>query len=108
MSSTVQELIEGMPASFHPEKAGSAKASIKLVMTGDESGEWEINIADGKCTIPEEMSENPDVTVTMAGTDFVALSQGRLNPVQAFMGGKIKIAGNVGLVMQMMQWFDLG
>lgn len=108
MSSSIQELIESMPASFRPEKAGSAKAAIKLVMTGDESGEWGLEIADGKCVIPEEFTEKPDVTVTMAGTDFVSLANGQLNPVQAFMGGKIKIAGNVGLVMQMLQWFDLG
>jgi len=108
MSSTVKELIESMPAKLRPEKVGSAKASIKLVMTGDQDGEWQINIADGKCVLPDELSVNPDVTVTMNGSDFVSLAEGKLNPVQAFMGGKIKIAGNVGLVMQMLQWFDLG
>ena len=107
MSSTAKEMIEGMPASFKADKAGSAKADIQLALTGDGGGEWLVHIADGKCEVSEETGSGADVTVTMDAGDFVSLTQGQLNPVQAFMGGKIKVAGNVGLVMQMMNWFDL-
>ena len=107
MSSEAKELIEGMPASFKADKAGAAKADIQLALTGDGGGEWLVQIADGKCEVNEGAESNADVTVTMEANDFVALTKGQLNAVQAFMGGKIKVAGNVGLVMQMMNWFDL-
>jgi putative sterol carrier protein len=108
MSSEAKELVEGMPASFRPEKAGAAKALIQLALTGDGGGQWAVDVADGKCQVREETAAQPDVTVTMDASDFVDLTKGQLNPVQAFMGGKIKVSGNVGLVMQLMQWFDMG
>jgi putative sterol carrier protein len=108
MSSEARELIEAMPTSFKAEKAGAAKALIQLALTGDGGGQWVVDVADGKCDVREETAPQSDVTVTMDADDFVSLAKGQLNPVQAFMGGKIKVAGNVGLVMQLMQWFDLG
>jgi putative sterol carrier protein len=108
MSSEIREKILALPAKFVTEKAGSAKALIQLDLTGDDAGQYAIDIADGACDVREETAEQPDVTVTMDGGDFVALTEGNLNAVQAFMGGKIKVAGNVGMVMQMMNWFKLG
>jgi putative sterol carrier protein len=108
MSSEARALVEGMPQAFLPEKAGSAKALIQLDLTGDGGGQWVVDVADGKCDVREEMMDKPDVTVTMNAAEFVALTKGQLNAVQAFMSGKIKVSGNVGLVMQLMQWFALG
>ena len=108
MSSQIREIIEAMPGSFDAEKAGNAKALIQLDLTGDGGGQFALDIADGACQVREETAEKPDVTVTMDGGDFVALTLGNLNPVQAFMGGKIKVAGNVGMVMQMLNWFKMG
>lgn len=109
MPSNVREVIEAMPSRFLPDKAGTVKALFQLVMTGDGGGQWTMAIADGQCRIREETSTvKPDVTLTMAGDDFVALSRNELDAVRAFMGGKIKVSGNVGLVMQLLNWFDRG
>lgn len=106
MSSEARNLVEGMPGTFLPEKAGSATALIQLDLTGDGGGQWVLDVADGKCAVREEVAPKPDVKVTMDADDFVALTRNELDAVQAFMGGKIKVSGNVGLVMQLMQWFD--
>jgi len=105
MSSQARELIEAMPAAFLPEKAGDAKAVIQLDLTGDGGGQWAVNIAGGQCQVREETAGASDVTVTMDADDFVALFSNQLNPVQAFMAGKVKIAGNVGFVMNLLNWF---
>jgi putative sterol carrier protein len=108
MSSDAREAIEAMPAAFLPEKAGDAKALFQLDLSGDEGSQWVLDVADGKCTVREETADQPDVTVTMDAGDFVALFRNELDPIQAFMGGRIKVSGNLGLVMQLLTWFDRG
>ncbi len=105
MSSEVQKIFEAMPGAFLPEKAGNAKALIQLDLTGKDGGKWIVDVADGKCQVREEAIPQPDVTVTMDANDYVALTKGQLDPIPAFMGGKIKVTGNVGMVMKLLQWF---
>jgi len=105
MSSQAQQVIESLPGAFLPEKAGNAKALIQLDLTGEGGGQWALDIAEGKCNIVEGLVAEPDVTLTMSADDFAAMYQGTLNPIQAFMGGKIKVSGNVGQVMNLMYWF---
>jgi putative sterol carrier protein len=105
MSSQPRELLEAMPAAFLPEKAGNTKAQIQLDLTGEGGGPWVLDVSDGQCQVKNEKASQPDVTVTMDAGDFVALYKNELNPVQAFMGGKIRVSGNVGLVMQLLNWF---
>jgi putative sterol carrier protein len=106
MTSQAKELIESMPGAFLAEKAGSAKALIQLDLTGENGGTWVLDIADGQCQVREEAAPKPDVTVTMVADDFAGLYHNQINPVQAFMAGKIKVSGNVGLVMQLLNWFE--
>jgi putative sterol carrier protein len=106
MSSQTSELIEAMPAAFLPDRAGDAKALIQLDLTGNDGGPWLLDIADGRCKVRAERTSQADVTVTMNAEDFAALYNNQLNAVQAFMGGRIKVSGNVGLVMQLLNWFD--
>ncbi len=105
MPSQAKEVIEALPTAFLPDKAGDIKALVQFALTGDGGGEWALEVADGKCEVREGTADQSDVTLTMDATDFVALVNGQLNPVQAFMGGKIKVTGNVGLVMQLLNWF---
>ena len=103
-----RQLIEAMPSAFLPEKAGQAKVLVRFKLDGDGGGEWVLEVADGNCAVREEAAAGPDVTLAMAADDFVALYENQLDPIQAFMGGKIKVTGNVGLVMQLLNWFDRG
>ena len=45
------------------------------------------------------------MTMTMAGKDYVDLTLGKLNGQMAFMQGKLKIAGDMGLAMKMQTLF---
>ena len=106
MSSKAEETIQAMPAAFLPERAGDATAQIQLDLTGEDAGQWFLDIADGQCQVKSGQTPEPNVTVTMSGEDFVALFNNHLNPVQAFMAGQIKVTGNVGLVLQLLNWFE--
>lgn len=99
------ELVRGMPGAFLPEKAGNAQGTFHFILNGEGGGEWALEVANGQCQVREGTTAQPNATVTMEASDFVRLYQNQMNPVQAFMAGKIKVTGNMGLMMQFLNWF---
>jgi putative sterol carrier protein len=83
-------------------KQGSAgqQATIQQVITSDgaETQYW-IRVADGTIDMGVGTAENPDATITQSYDTAVALARSELNPVTAFMTGKIKVAGNMGMLL---------
>jgi putative sterol carrier protein len=82
--------------------AASTPARLQQVITRDvgETRYW-IAIADGAIDMGVGELENPDATITQGYESAVALAKNELNPVTAFMTGKIKIAGNMGLLLSL-------
>lgn len=106
MTLKTKEMMRKMEDSFLPKKAGATKALIQLELTGQDSGLWVVDVANGECRIREQEAKRPDATITMDAEDFAALYHEQLNPIQAFMGGKVRVRGNVGLAMQLLNWFE--
>ena len=101
----VQAVFDGTPGAFLPEKAANVNKTVQWDLTGDGGGKWYVKIADGACTVAEGEADSPNMTMTMTADDYLALMNGSLNGQQAFMTGKLKIAGDMMLAMQMQGWF---
>lgn len=82
------------------QKLRALKGSLRLVLTDLPGGEadraWSITTRFGDA--PEGP---PTTTMTMKYEDSQAMRSGGLNPQQAFMAGKIKIAGDMSFAMQL-------
>jgi putative sterol carrier protein len=104
---TVRELMDRMPRAFLPEKAGDLDKVIQYHLTGEEGGDWIITIQDGQCTVAEGIAEKPDMTLTADAQDYKDVILGKLNGMQAFMTGKIKLAGDLNLAMKLTDYFKL-
>ena len=80
--------------------AANQRATIQQIITTSE-GEtlyW-IKIADGGIDLGVGNIEVPDATITQSYETAVALANSELNAVTGYMTGKIKIAGNMGLLL---------
>lgn len=106
MSLTISELMEKMPSAFIPDKAIGIDAVVHFIFTGTEPGEWHAIIKDGKCIVSQGIPHSrPVLTLTSDSSDYLKIFSGELDGMQAFMQGKIKLAGDLTLAMKLMQMF---
>jgi putative sterol carrier protein len=102
---TPAELVGAMPNYFLPEKAGSTSVSIQFDLSGENAGKRFITIAGGTATAGEGEVENPNLTLIADSGDFVKIFTGGLDPTAAFMSGKLKIKGDMGLAIRFQSMF---
>ena len=85
----------------HPEKVSAVNAVVEMVITGANGGTWTIDCTKAGGSISSGSSGNAKLTVTVSDSDFVDLYQGKLNPQMAFMSGKVKVKGDIGLALKL-------
>jgi alkyl sulfatase BDS1-like metallo-beta-lactamase superfamily hydrolase len=73
------------------------------ISAGAETRSWTVDLKNGAGAVKEGASEKPDCTISIGDDDFVNLLTGKANGQQLFMGGKMKIAGNMAFAMKLGQ-----
>ncbi len=84
-----------------PEEAKKIDAIYQFNITGDGGGTWIMDFT--KPEVREGADEAAQCTLTMSAEDFLGMLNRTLNPVQAFMVGKIKVEGQMALAMKLQQ-----
>ena len=101
----VKAIFSAMPVNFNADAAKGMTSVIQFNLSGDGGGTWHVAIKDGACAVTEGAHASPNMTMTMAASDYVDMISGKLNGQMAFMSGKLKIAGDMGLAMKMQSLF---
>ena len=97
-----------MPGAFIPDKASGVNAVVQFEFTGAEPGDWNAVIKEGKCIVAEGVTQSkPTMTLTTDSADFIKIFTGELDGMQAFMQGKIKLAGDLNMAMKLMRMFKI-
>ena len=104
---TMAELFEAMPARLNTAAAAKLNKTIQWNITGDDPGVWAIQINEGAARLIPDGVEKPDVSFTVNSQDWLTIAAGKLNPMNAFMTGKLKVAGDMGLAMKVPQILPL-
>ena len=107
MPLTISDLMSKMPAAFIPEKAAGLDAIIQFNFTGGEPGAWYAAIKNGKVDVTQGTHASPKMTLTADSADYVKIFTGELDGMQAFMQGKLKLAGDLNLAMKLTQMFKI-
>jgi putative sterol carrier protein len=82
------------------QAATGKKASIQQVITGPQGQiDYWILIDDGSIDMGLGDADKPDATITQSYATAVSLAKSELSAVTAYMTGKIKIGGNMGLLL---------
>ncbi len=77
-------------------KPGAVDATVKF-----DFGDDGLIFIDGNAGTVSNEDAEADCTITMSMENFIALSSGDLDPTTAFMMGKLKVKGNMGVAMKL-------
>jgi len=103
---TVKETFDLMGTRFKAANAAGVNKTIQYDITGDGGGTWHAVIKDGTCTVNSGAASDPQLTVTMSSSDWLDMTAGKLNGQMAFMSGKLKLKGDMGLAMKLASLFQ--
>jgi hypothetical protein len=70
---------------------------IRMMVTGEPEGDWRVDFKLGPGPIPAE----PTTTIRFQAADAAAMQRGELDPMTAFMSGRMQVEGDMTLMMQM-------
>lgn len=98
-----------LQSAFQPQKASNVDRVIQFNFTGREAGAWNLTVRNGTMEYAQGEAANPNATIGVDSDDWLKILRGELNPVTAFMGGKIKVnpASAAMDLMQFQNWFTL-
>ncbi len=94
-----------IPAKFQakPDIVTRINAVYQFNISGPNGGTWSIDCTAPGGKISAGTAPNARCTVAATDADFLAIVNGKLNPQMAFMSGKLKIQGDMGLAMKLQQ-----
>ena len=103
---TPRQGLEAMQKTFDPAAAAGWNCTIEMDITGDQK--YHIIIKDQKCDLADGPADKADLTLTVSKEDWLAICNGQLNAVAAFMSGKLKSQGDMAHLMKIQTVFKLG
>jgi putative sterol carrier protein len=84
---------------FAAAAAGQRARIQQVITTTDGEARYWTTIEDGKIAMGMGDLDAPDATIRQSYDTAVALAKRELSPVTGFMMGKIKVEGNMGMLM---------
>jgi putative sterol carrier protein len=99
---SARKFFESLPERMDPERARELDASYRFDIEG--AGSWRLDSAGGRVVVTE--SDAPaDCVIRTDERTFVRIVGGEQSPMGAYMTGKVKVEGNLGLALRLRDVF---
>ena len=102
------EVFQALKAHFRAETARTVQAVVGVHIEGEGGGSWYLDFDSGRLDIRRETPDKPvNVDVFVRAEDYWALLYGELDPMAAYMRGRLRIRGDLRLLYQLQHLFRL-
>jgi putative sterol carrier protein len=99
---SAREFFEGLAERIDPERARSLDASYRFDIEG--AGTWRLE-ADGDRVIVSESDAPADCMIRTDERTFLRIVGGEQSPMGAYMTGKVRVEGDLGLALKLRELF---
>ncbi len=107
-ATSIKEIFDNIDQGFNPDKAEGVDAIFQFNLSGDNGGQYWIQVKNKEAAVHQGEHDAPTMTIMSTADDYMALANGDLNAMTAFMQGKIKVKGDMGLALKLQAMFGLG
>lgn len=103
---TLNEQFEALSARFNVSAESGPPKTVQWDITGAETGSWALEFGGGASRLIPGGVDKPDTTITTSDETWIAIAEGKQDPMKAFMTGKVKVTGNMTLALKITQLFQ--
>ena len=107
MAMTYESIVEAARNKFSDVNVSSVQGTMAFQINIEgkaASGIFYIEIKDGKVNVEPYEYYDRNAIITMNGTNFIKLINGKLDPVIAFTTGKLKVDGDVNAALELIKF----
>ncbi len=102
-TSNIEQIIAKLPSRFQPDQGADLCAVYQFNLSDDLF--FYIDINQGLCSTQLGEHDDPNITLIMDQSTFIALMSGEIDGMSAFMKGQLKAHGNVMLATSLGKLF---
>ena len=98
MYESAQQFFDDLQANADATRASDLTASYRFEIEG--AGTWRVEVRAGVVTV-EQSQEPADCMIATDEQTFLGVVQNQLSPIGAFMTGRIRVEGDMGLALRL-------
>jgi F420-dependent oxidoreductase-like protein len=91
--------------SADPTLVQRVNAVYQFNVLGEDGGAWVVDLKNGAGDVWAGHHDSADCVISMNREDFLALATGRINPLNAFMQGRIRVQGDIMMATRLQSLF---
>ncbi len=104
---TINDLFILLCQSFVPERAAGVDTAIQVHLTGDKGGDYGIVIKDQTCSANPGILASASLKLEAAAQDILDMFEGKIDPMKAFMQGKLRLMGDKAMALKLTTLFHV-
>ncbi len=102
---TINDLFNLLIQSFLPERAVGIDTAIQVHLTGEKGGDYGIVIKDQTCSANPGILSSASLKLEAAAQDILDMFEGKIDPMKAFMQGKLRFMGDKAMALKLTTLF---